>query len=75
MDLLLVPEDEVHLAVGSIDKVDLVLVVMDEVDLIVRSVDEVGPPPSPCMSLTSSSDLGTRSTSCTAMRRRSTSSL
>ena len=68
-------EDEVHLVVGSIDKVDLVLVVVDEVDLVVRSVDEVGtPPPSLCMSLTSSSDLGTRSISCTAMRRRSTSS-
>ena len=45
MDLLLVAEDEVHLVVGSIDKVDLVLVVVDEVYLVVRSVDEVGPPP------------------------------
>ena len=57
MDLLLVVEDEVHLFVGSINKVDLVLVVVDKVDLVIRSVDEVGPPPDPCMSLTSSSDL------------------
>ena len=52
------PKDEVHLVVGSIDTVDLLLVVVDEVYLIVRSVYEIGPPPpSPCMRLTSSSDL------------------
>ena len=56
--LLLLAEDEVHLAVGSMDKVDLVLVVMDEVDLVVRSVDEAGsPPPGRWTSLTSLSDL------------------
>ena len=73
--LLLLAEDEVHLVVGLMDKVDLVLVVADEVNLVVRSVDEVEPPPGSVDKL----DLvvrsvGTRSTSCTATRRRSNSS-